>query len=132
MFDENFKEAVIMSAVVGTPFQIMKQMVLKDDKANLTQDEISGVILVYLAQKYDRERLKEALENDDIDFLKKILYENKKHLSKNAIFDFKCIPNVITINSITTLISKIGSYYVGLNLGILEEKKKKGKSKIKK
>lgn len=128
--DEEFKEVVIMTTEVAMPFQALKKMVYHDNKIDLTEDEISGTILFYLALKYDEKRLKKALEEDDMDFLKKIISENKKNLSKNIRLYARCIPNEKTINSIMDLISKIGSYWIGVNLGILEEKdKKNGKRK---
>ena len=44
---------------------------IENDK--LTKNELSGSVLIYLAEKYNRDELIEALKNDDMNCLKEIL-----------------------------------------------------------
>ena len=94
---------------------------IENDK--LTKNEISGSVLIYLAEKYDREELIAALKNDDMDCLKEILSmeieEVKETMNEKIKERYEDDPNVV--DDIVDLIHKIGSYNVRMALDLITD-----------
>lgn len=94
---------------------------IADDK--LTKNELSGSVLIYLAEKYNRDELIEALKNDDMDCLKEILSmeieEVKETMNEKIKERYKDDPNVV--DDIVGLIHKIGSYNVRMALELITD-----------
>lgn len=95
--------------------------VVENDK--LTKNEISGSVLIYLAEKYDREELIAALKNDDMECLKEILsleiLEFEKTTNEKIKERYEDDPNVV--NDIVDLIHRIGSYNVRMALELITD-----------
>lgn len=94
---------------------------IADDK--LTKNELSGSVLIYLAEKYNRDELIEALKNDDMDCLKEILSmeieEVKETMNEKIKERYEDDPNVV--DDIVDLIHKIGSYNVRMALDLITD-----------
>ncbi len=94
---------------------------IENDK--LTKNEISGSVLIYLAEKYDREELIAALKNDDMECLKEILsleiLEFEKTTNEKIKERYEDDPNVV--NDIVDLIHRIGSYNVRMALELITD-----------
>ena len=94
---------------------------IADDK--LTKNELSGSVLIYLAEKYNRDELIEALKNDDMDCLKEILSmeieEVKETMNEKIKERYEDDPNVV--DDIVDLIYKIGSYNVRMALDLITD-----------
>ena len=94
---------------------------IADDK--LTKNELSGSVLIYLAEKYNRDELIEALKNDDMDCLKEILSmeieEVKETMNEKIKERYKDDPNVV--DDIVDLIHRIGSYNVRMALELITD-----------
>ena len=95
--------------------------VVENDK--LTKNELSGSVLIYLAEKYNREELIESLKNDDMDCLKEILSmeieEVKETMNEKIKERYKDDPNVV--DDTVDLIHKIGSYNVRMALELITD-----------
>ncbi|WP_293961755.1 hypothetical protein [uncultured Fusobacterium sp.] len=95
--------------------------VVENDK--LTKNELSGSVLIYLAEKYNRDELIEALKNDDMDCLKEILSmeieEVKETMNEKIKERYKDDPNVV--DDTVDLIHKIGSYNVRMALELITD-----------
>lgn len=94
---------------------------IEDDK--LTKNELSGAVLIYLAEKYNREELIESLKNDDMDCLKEILSieieEVKETMNEKIKERYEDDPSVV--DDIVGLIHKIGSYNVRMALDLITD-----------
>ena len=94
---------------------------IENDK--LTKNEISGSVLIYLAEKYDREELIAALKNDDMECLKEILsleiLEFEETTNEKIKERYEDDPNVV--NDIVDLIHRIGSYNVRMALELITD-----------
>ena len=94
---------------------------IADDK--LTKNELSGSVLIYLAEKYNRDELIEALKNDDMDCLKEILSmeieEVKETMNEKIKERYEDDPNVV--DDIVDLIHKIGSYNVRMAVDLITD-----------
>lgn len=94
---------------------------IADDK--LTKNELSGSVLIYLAEKYNRDELIEALKNDDMECLKEILsleiLELEETMNEKIKERYKDDPNVV--DDIVDLIHKIGSYNVRMALDLITD-----------
>lgn len=94
---------------------------IADDK--LTKNELSGSVLIYLAEKYNRDELIEALKNDDMDCLKEILSmeieEVKETMNEKIKERYEDDPNVV--DDIVDLIHRIGSYNVRMALELITD-----------
>lgn len=94
---------------------------IENDK--LTKNEISGSVLIYLAEKYDREELIAALKNDDMECLKEILsleiLELEETTNEKIKERYEDDPNVV--DDIVDLIHKIGSYNVRMALDLITD-----------
>ena len=94
---------------------------IEDDK--LTKNELSGAVLIYLAEKYNREELIESLKNDDMDCLKEILSieieEVKESMNEKIKERYEDDPSVV--DDIVGLIHKIGSYNVRMALELITD-----------
>ncbi|WP_302163122.1 hypothetical protein [uncultured Fusobacterium sp.] len=94
---------------------------IEDDK--LTKNELSGAVLIYLAEKYNREELIESLKNDDMDCLKEILSieieEVKESMNEKIKERYEDDPSVV--DDIVGLIHKIGSYNVRMALDLITD-----------
>ena len=94
---------------------------IEDDK--LTKNELSGSVLIYLAEKYNRDELIEALKNDDMDCLKEILSmeieEVKETMNEKIKERYEADPSVV--DDIVGLIHKIGSYNVRMALDLITD-----------
>lgn len=94
---------------------------IEDDK--LTKNELSGSVLIYLAEKYNRDELIEALKNDDMDCLKEILSieieEVKETTNEKIKKRYEDDPNVV--DDIVDLIHRIGSYNVRMALDLITD-----------
>ena len=94
---------------------------IADDK--LTKNELSGSVLIYLAEKYNRDELIEALKNDDMECLKEILsleiLELEETTNEKIKERYKDDPNVV--DDIVDLIHKIGSYNVRMALDLITD-----------
>lgn len=94
---------------------------IENDK--LTKNEISGSVLIYLAEKYDREELIEALKNDDMECLKEILsleiLEFEETTNEKIKERYEDDPNVV--DDIVDLIHRIGSYNVRMALELITD-----------
>ncbi|WP_294064786.1 hypothetical protein [uncultured Fusobacterium sp.] len=94
---------------------------IEDDK--LTKNELSGAVLIYLVEKYNREELIESLKNDDMDCLKEILSieieEVKESMNEKIKERYEDDPSVV--DDIVGLIHKIGSYNVRMALDLITD-----------
>lgn len=94
---------------------------IADDK--LTKNELSGSVLIYLAEKYNRDELIEALKNDDMECLKEILsleiLELEETTNEKIKERYEDDPNVV--DDIVDLIHKIGSYNVRMALDLITD-----------
>lgn len=94
---------------------------IENDK--LTKNEISGSVLIYLAEKYDREELIAALKNDDMECLKEILsleiLELEETTNEKIKERYEDDPNVV--DDIVDLIHRIGSYNVRMALDLITD-----------
>ena len=94
---------------------------IADDK--LTKNELSGSVLIYLAEKYNRDELIEALKNDDMECLKEILsleiLELEETMNEKIKERYKDDPNVV--DDIVDLIHRIGSYNVRMALELITD-----------
>ena len=94
---------------------------IADDK--LTKNELSGSVLIYLAEKYNRDELIEALKNDDMECLKEILsleiLELEETTNEKIKERYEDDPNVV--DDIVGLIHKIGSYNVRMALDLITD-----------
>lgn len=94
---------------------------IENDK--LTKNEISGSVLIYLAEKYNRDELIEALKNDDMNYLKEILSmeieEVKETMNEKIKERYEDDPNVV--DDIVDLIHRIGSYNVRMALELITD-----------
>ena len=94
---------------------------IADDK--LTKNELSGSVLIYLAEKYNRDELIEALKNDDMECLKEILsleiLELEETMNEKIKERYKDDPNVV--DDTVDLIHKIGSYNVRMALELITD-----------
>lgn len=94
---------------------------IADDK--LTKNELSGSVLIYLAEKYNRDELIEALKNDDMECLKEILsleiLELEETTNEKIKERYEDDPNVV--DDIVDLIYKIGSYNVRMALDLITD-----------
>lgn len=94
---------------------------IENDK--LTKNEISGSVLIYLAEKYDREELIAALKNDDMECLKEILsleiLELEETTNEKIKERYEDDPNVV--DDIVDLIHRIGSYNVRMALELITD-----------
>lgn len=94
---------------------------IENDK--LTKNELSGSVLIYLAEKYDREELIAALKNDDMECLKEILsleiLEFEETTNEKIKERYEDDPNVV--NDIVDLIHRIGSYNVRMALELITD-----------
>ena len=94
---------------------------IENDK--LTKNEISGSVLIYLAEKYDRVELIAALKNDDMECLKEILsleiLELEETTNEKIKERYEDDPNVV--DDIVGLIHKIGSYNVRMALDLITD-----------
>nr|WP_317279454.1 hypothetical protein [uncultured Fusobacterium sp.] len=94
---------------------------IADDK--LTKNELSGSVLIYLAEKYNQDELIEALKNDDMDCLKEILSmeieEVKETMNEKIKERYEDDPNVV--DDIVDLIHRIGSYNVRMALELITD-----------
>lgn len=94
---------------------------IENDK--LTKNELFGSVLIYLAEKYNRDELIEALKNDDMDCLKEILSmeieEVKETMNEKIKERYEDDPNVV--DDIVDLIHKIGSYNVRMALDLITD-----------
>lgn len=94
---------------------------IENDK--LTKNELSGAVLIYLAEKYNREELIESLKNDDMDCLKEILSieieEVKESMNEKIKERYEDDPNVV--DDIVDLIHRIGSYNVRMALDLITD-----------
>lgn len=90
---------------------------IADDK--LTKNELSGSVLIYLAEKYNRDELIEALKNDDRDCLKEILSMEIEEVKETMNEKYEDDPNVV--NDIVDLIHRIGSYNVRMALELITD-----------
>ena len=94
---------------------------IADDK--LTKNELSGSVLIYLAEKYNRDELIEALKNDDMECLKEILsleiLELEETMNEKIKERYEDDPNVV--DDIVDLIHKIGSYNVRMALDLITD-----------
>lgn len=94
---------------------------IENDK--LTKNELSGSVLIYLAEKYNRDELIEALKNDDMNCLKEILSmeieEVKETMNEKIKERYEDDPNVV--DDIVDLIHRIGSYNVRMALELITD-----------
>ncbi len=94
---------------------------IENDK--LTKNEISGSVLIYLAEKYDRVELIAALKNDDMECLKEILsleiLELEETTNEKIKERYEDDPNVV--DDIVDLIHRIGSYNVRMALDLITD-----------
>ena len=94
---------------------------IADDK--LTKNELSGSVLIYLAEKYNRDELIEALKNDDMECLKEILsleiLELEETMNEKIKERYEDDPNVV--DDIVDLIHRIGSYNVRMALDLITD-----------
>lgn len=94
---------------------------IADDK--LTKNELSGSVLIYLAEKYNRDELIETLKNDDMECLKEILLmeveEVKETMNEKIKERYEDDPNLV--DDIVDLIHKIGSYNVRMALDLITD-----------
>lgn len=94
---------------------------IENDK--LTKNELSGSVLIYLAEKYNRDELIEALKNDDMNCLKEILSmeieEVKETMNEKIKERYEDDPNVV--DDIVDLIHRIGSYNVRMALDLITD-----------
>lgn len=90
---------------------------------DLTETEKAGAVLLFLAELHEREKLIQALKNDDIEYVKEILisevsqikYIENKNIKFNAEDSEKILEDVIE------LIFTVGTYNLRMSLDLITD-----------